>query len=360
MIHLVEQILELVGTLIGYVLNWPFLLVVFLVWLVSRFRVQIGSMLDRRSSVAAGELSKKIQEALDPLAARVGTLISQVSDLQLQMRKVEDVQSIERQNRAMQPLVEKIEALEKGISQIQNNVATFSIRDVPQQLQAALDPIQAHMKTFGDSLAEFEERIQKAASGAELEDVRIRTDGLLDKVGTLADSLMRIDELVGNAVSSADLERVKSEIGRTGRDVQEMGVILASLKTSIESSPWKDYVGEVRSHLNQDLEKLFVSFDSLQAQVKTCTPGSVTAKLQEDLTAVSSHLATVKGDLESLSGRVEILPKEPKQPTADSKKLAQEIKDLKDAVRQLQAPQPVGETEAKPRKRGKSATTRTA
>ena len=90
MLNIVELLTQLVGKVIEHVFNWPFLLFVFLVWLVARFKNQIGSMLDKRGAVPASELSSKIHKEVDPLNKELGLLTTQMTEIQFQLRKIED------------------------------------------------------------------------------------------------------------------------------------------------------------------------------------------------------------------------------------------------------------------------------
>ncbi len=112
MFSIVDSLIRLVGKVIDHLMDWPFLLFVLLVWLAARFRDQIGSFLDRRGAVPAQELSGKIRKEVDPLAKGVNQLSTQVTDLQFQMRRVEDTQSEDRQMRALNPLKARISVIE--------------------------------------------------------------------------------------------------------------------------------------------------------------------------------------------------------------------------------------------------------
>ena len=299
MIHLVEQTLGFVGNLIGRLLDWPFLLLILVVWLVSCFRDQIGSMLDRRSAVGAGELSKKIHAEVDPVTEKLGVLTSQVADLQSQMRKVEDVQSIERQNRMLKPIVAKVETLEKLIPQI----------------QAGLSPLK--------------------------------------------ESLGRVDALVGNLASKEDLETLKSSVAPMDGQMKDLREMVAGLQTSVGASPWNGPLNEVRSQmepLNRSFEKFSQSLEALQGQVSESVPKAVTDKLQHDVPTLSAEISAVKATVESLTGRIDGMTAEVEEiEVPDAKKIEQEFKDIKEAIRQLQSLHPSGAVNAKAKKRGKTA-----
>ncbi len=75
MTKLIEQVLGLTDKLMGSLLDWPFLLFVVAVWIMSRYRDQIGSMLDRRGAVGAGVVIKAVRREMEPVhhpSCRIG------------------------------------------------------------------------------------------------------------------------------------------------------------------------------------------------------------------------------------------------------------------------------------------------
>ncbi len=318
MFSIVESLINLVGRVIDNILSWPFLLFIFLVWLVTRFKNQIGSMLDRRGSVPAGELSGKIHKEVNPLSKDLSLIKSQVTDLQFQMRRVEDASSENRQIGALNPIKAKVNILEGQSQKLESLIGDLSAAD--EKISRTLNPFQDQLKDYMTTLDDFKAKIELAASKDNISSLNSELQKIGEDISTLKN---QVNEFHDKIQQAADKEEVSASI-KSGISAAE-GKIALDTKAKLEP-------------VSQDLSSLKTSVESLQEKIEQLPTAdalkaieSETQKSSESMSAVKSQITGFINDLELIRSELQA---KPTMDTIDS--LKSDLSPLHDQLQTLQ------------------------
>ena len=148
MLNLLDQLFGLTAKVLEFIFNWPFLLFVFLVWIVNRYRDQIGSTIDRRGTIRRGEISSAIREELDPLTKDIGDLKPDVYTLRTQVARIEARQSDYTSESLLGPITARVQALEQALEKMHTSVDRLAGMDFQEQLSNGISPITEELEGF--------------------------------------------------------------------------------------------------------------------------------------------------------------------------------------------------------------------
>jgi predicted nucleic acid-binding Zn-ribbon protein len=242
MLNLLDQLLGLTVKVLDVLFAWPFLLFVFLVWLVSRYRDQIGATLDRRGAIKRSELSSAIREELDPINKDLGNLKPDVSQLRTQMAKLEASQSEYASERLLDPITAKVKALEETSRDMKSELDRLSGIDVDEWVSKGLEPVGEDLTNLGRRLDELTKKFEPI--NAEMESIRKNMEQLADKFGPVNEQVenlgQRVIDMESRQDSSSSTDSVKQlqvDTEQMGKELSGLSEAVALLKSEVETAP---------------------------------------------------------------------------------------------------------------------------
>jgi|GEM_PF-5518816 len=244
-----QQVLALTEKVIGFILNWPFLLFVFLVWMVHRYREQIASILERRGTIKRSELSSAIREHVELLNRNVGGIKSEVASFSAKVAQLEAAQSECRLSAFLEPVNAKIAALEGSLLVVQTAVEALAKKELPERMAAELKPLS---RDLNDLKAEFDGIRASAAALATRESVETLGKG----VSALERDLTELRIVVPGLVSPQNLA---AELEPLIRDTVALKEGLERIGAQVATVPSQDALNELGTRmesLQQDLSEM--------------------------------------------------------------------------------------------------------
>jgi archaellum component FlaC len=313
MTTIIERLIELTGKLMNTLLDWPFLGFVFLLWIANRYRNQIGSFLDRRGTVPAGDISKAVKQNLEPISSDVADLRTAILDLRRQMTRLDDSES--RRAQILEPVNVKIASVEEAVAKLRLRFEGMNHKELPELLTRGLDPLRKDLSLLRDDF----ERI-----GTELAAFALKEG--VDRLESSVDELKKSVEPLSN-----DLNLLRDTLGRA--------------QTELETFASKDVVETLQTvtrAVEEQLRGVRDSLSTLQSKTEAFAPAETVVQLEKELGGLKSTVADLTAVVRSV-------------PAELAEKLAREVEPinkevglLKLSVEQLQSqPRGKGTAEAK-------------
>ncbi len=239
MLNLLDQLLGLTAKVLGYLLDWPFLLFVFLVWLASRYRDQIGSALDRRGAIKRSELASAIRDELEPITRDIGDLKPDVSQLRTKVAKIESLQSEYASERLLKPVNARVQSLEETVQEIQTRVSEVAGVDLRSEISERLAPVNKELELLRETLDRLAQEIQPFSEEVgkvkqSLEQISQRLDPVDRSMENLETALKRLESRVGEAPSAETVQQLHREVAQMGEELSGVTVSVALLKSRVE------------------------------------------------------------------------------------------------------------------------------
>lgn len=189
MANLFEQLFMLIGGVVKYLLDWPFLLFVFLVWVAGRYRDQIGSFLDRRGAIKTSDLSPAVRRELEPIIKELGEIKPAVADLQIRLLKMESRHSDYRLAQAVEPIENRIRSLEESFQRLPSRVEAPADQELLEKLSAVSIAKGRELNELKAAVEKLESRLSEAVSKTDLEELRDVAEKLVSEQEGLKRSL---------------------------------------------------------------------------------------------------------------------------------------------------------------------------
>ncbi|MDQ7785597.1 MAG: hypothetical protein RDU20_22140 [Desulfomonilaceae bacterium] len=239
MLNLLENLLGLTATVLGYLLDWPFLLFVFLVWLASRYRDQLGSALDRRAAIKRSELASAVRDELGPITKDLGGLKPDVAELKTRTAKIEALQSEYASERILKPINSRVEALEESLRQLQTQVdriADVDRRDEIADRLASVDSDVQDLRGTVDRLEQELRPLKEETAGVKetLEEISVRSKPLDGALQSFDKRVKSLESRVDEAPSADEIRRLDDDMERLGEELSGVTVSFALLKAKVE------------------------------------------------------------------------------------------------------------------------------
>lgn len=260
MLNLLDQLLGLTAKVLGHLLDWPFLLFIFLVWLANRYRDQIGSALDRRGAIKRSELASAIRDELDPLNRDLGDLKPDVSQLRTRVAKIEALQSEYALEQLLKPIKAKLTALEESVQTARTRVDQIGSIDLGSEISGRLSPINSDMERLRENL----DRLAKDFQPVDQDLQRLKKS--LDQV---AQEFLPLAEEVGTVKQS--LAEITERLEPVNAVMESFQTSLKHLESRVEETPSADAVQRLHQEMEQmgeELAGVTVSVDLLKSKVE--------------------------------------------------------------------------------------------
>ncbi len=296
MINLIEHVLGLTDKLMGSLLDWPFLLFVVVVWIMSRYRDQIGSMLDRRGAVGAGVVIKAVRREMEPVLTQVAGLGQAVSDLRYEVERLQALHAENRLSRVLEPVNQKIKTLQEAIARTQAHTEKMISKDVPDALSQERASVRGEIETVRQSVDQQAARIETRAAqeavdriGAQVEAARVE----LESVTKMLRDLQSHSEKLASKTST---EQLKQEIDSLAQDSVELKSSLARLDAATRSlsTELADRLDQEVGPVRGVLEGLQESVGRLGQGLEQAATRDVTDRLQSEVAPLTKELAALR------------------------------------------------------------------
>lgn len=240
MLNLLDQLLGLTAKVIGFLLDWPFLLFVFLVWLVSRYRDQLGSVLDRRGTVRRSDLSSAIREELDPLTKDIGDLKPDVSTLRTKVAGIEAKQSEYATERFLEPIGQRVKALEVAVEKMQSDVDRLAGIDFQEQLSSSIEPVDKAMESFRRDVEQLTSRLDPVSTDVNkvkqgLEDLSAGFQPVQKEMDSLRKTVEQVESQLDAGVSSDSFQQLQGDLEQFREELGGLNDAVAGLKSDVEA-----------------------------------------------------------------------------------------------------------------------------
>jgi predicted nucleic acid-binding Zn-ribbon protein len=341
-----DGIFGILSKLIGLVFDWPFLLFAFLVWMATRFRDQIGSILDRRGAIPAEELSSRIRQELESVSREVAALSGELADLQQQMSKMENTVSRSTGDAVLDPIRTKLNSIDARTAGIRSDLNEVSrdeqkSREVIEANRKQVEQIASLTAALKDETAKnHQETLSASAPKEAVEAVQARVDSVESGIREIGAQVAEIRTAAENAVSRDSLELLKAELKPTLVEIDGLKSAIKDFQSRLESEPWNEAAAMLTTRIEPiraDLDKMSETIDEMRRETGGMVPRDVTDRLDEGLGAVSREISTIKESFLSLAGRIENQPDAlPEELNKDIERLNQEIGHVKSSVQRLE------------------------
>ncbi len=241
MLNLLDQLLGLTANVLGLLLDWPFLLFIFLVWLASRYRDQIGSALDRRGAIKRSELASAIRDELDPITKDLGEIKPDVSQLRTRAAKIEARQSQYASEQLLKPVNVRVHALEESIGNMQARMEQIAGIDHKSEISERLSPVNRDMDHLKETLDQLTQ--QYGPLNAEIGSVKRTLDEITERFEPIGRSVERFENSLKQLESRMDetphaeaIQQLHKEMEKMGKELAGVNVSVDLLKSTVEES----------------------------------------------------------------------------------------------------------------------------
>lgn len=321
MTHFINQLLELTGRLIEGILNWPFLLFAFAVWLVLRYRDQIGSILDRRGTVKLGAIHKTVRIELEPILAEFESLKTAFGEIKAKVDGLIALNFDTRLLNALQVADVQFSRLEEASRTIRRELDRVVCTHIPEMFviertktENLISVLQAELTKLGSQLDVLQKEMDNYRHVVFAEISLLRqalhtTESELRNVATSIEANFRgqLDAL------TTETQTLRSSIDQLGHDVHQAASLkaLSSLERKVQPlavdvSNLRDSLTTFASELRSTTSSLQSDFTSQIVQIATETEllKSTIEKITRDLNETASR-ETVEGFQRSFASLLE-------------------------------------------------------
>jgi hypothetical protein len=388
MTKLIELSLGLTDKLMGSLLDWPFLLFVAVAWVLTRYRDQIGSMLDRRGAVGAGVVIGAVRREMQPVLVQVEGLAKAVSDLRYEVERLQALHSENRLSRVLEPVTLRIKSLEEAIARTQAETEKVVRKDVPEALNQERSAIRAEIDEIRKVLDQYAARLKTLASqdavdrtGADVKAAQAALDAVAQTVQGLQSSTEKLatKEAANELRSSlAELEaatrslpgqmedKLQKELQSLRWDLSAAQESVSRLASGLERAATKDVTDRLQAEmapLVSELAKLRDSIAQVDASIAATAQElrarvtaevaplnqNVSTRIESSMSPLASGLDELKASVGALEAKLLAGPKELElRFTQDLGRISQDVAALKEALGEIktqaqavQAPEPV-------------------
>lgn len=340
MTKLIELALGLTDKLMGSLLDWPFLLFIVAAWVLTRYRDQIGSMLDRRGAVGAGVVISAVRREMQPVLTEVEGLAKAVSELKYEVERLQALHSENRLSRVLEPVKQRISGLEEAIARTQTETERIVRKDVSETLTKERSAVKAEIDNIRQVLDQYAARIKSLAAQEVVDRTNADVKAAQAELGAVTKTVHELQSYTETLAKKDATEDLKKEIQALAQGSQELRKSLVDLESLAKSLP-----AEVEGRFHGELTSLRGELSSAQETVAQLAAGlgraatkDVTDKLQAEVDPLIAELATLKESIASFDASVAATAQELKDRVAgEVTPLAKEVATVTTAVNELNA-----------------------
>lgn len=300
MTTIIERLVELTGKFMSILLDWPFLGFVFLLWIANRYRNQIGSFLDRRGAVPAGDISKAVKQNLEPVASDLTDLRAAILDLRRQMARIDDFES--RRAQILEPVNAKISTVEEAVAKLRIRIEGMNHKELPELLTRGLDPLRKDLSLVKEDVEKIQteltafvpkEGIERLESS--VEELNKGFEPLRNDLNQLKESLMRVQSEFGMFASKDAVETLQTVMRTVEEQLRGVRENLSVLQSKTETFA----LAEAAARVEEELDRLKSSMVNLTALVES-VPAELAEKWARDVEPINKEMGLLKLSVEQL------------------------------------------------------------
>lgn len=240
MVSIFDQILQMTGKVLGHILDWPFLLFVLVVWILVRYRDQIGSALDRRESIKRAELLSAVREELAPVRKDVGDLKVEVMQLKADLVKVEATQTEYATGRLLGPIDARIKVLEQAVEQDSPGPDSGATSDLTERLKAELDQLRHETENLKQRWDEFKPLMPTLPESGAFVELQTEVTRTRQEMNGLQEAVAKVTRAMEEIASSRVMAQEPSADAQANevRRAEDL-VPLRVMREALSSTRWE-------------------------------------------------------------------------------------------------------------------------
>ncbi|MBI5572571.1 MAG: hypothetical protein HY914_21685 [Desulfomonile tiedjei] len=307
MSDIVTQLFGLTGKLIGFLLSWPFLLFVFLFWVVNRYRDQIGSMLDRRGAVKAAVISQAVQRGLEPIGKQLEAVVPNISALKREVDQLRTEQSKDKLTPALDAVQKKIAALEGRLTAMLAESERVLRNELSQGLTKERETSAQESTKLSEDFTAQQRQLATLAPQAGVDALAASLEPTRTELAAVTDAIALLRTQVDAAASKREIERLERDSASIKSALDAVTDLVREVETKAKSAPkqLERIMADAQEPVRRGMESLASEVDALRIQLASAAEAATSDRLQQELAGLKDSVDSLQQGLESVKGEIE-------------------------------------------------------